>query len=141
MKQQLRLLERIRSHDPNFHEKEPDDVRRGVISVQRNIQNILATRQGSTILDEEIGIPEFTNMDMNISLNHRYEFELQIRKVIEKLEPRMSNIKVSMEGVKDPVEGFHFRIEGVLGGDHPVNVGFDTIVNGEGKIFLRDVNA
>jgi type VI secretion system protein len=141
MKQNLRLLERIRTRDPNYHGEQLDDMQLRIASVKMYIQKILNTRQGNSILDEEIGIPDYNVMSMNFSENNRSELESQIRSVIEKSEPRLGNVRITLEGVRDPAEGIHFNIEGVIGGENPVFVGFDTVVNNEGKIFLRDIHA
>jgi len=141
MKQNLRLLERIRTRDPNYHGEQLDDMQLRIASVKMYIQKILNTRQGNSILDEEIGIPDYNVMSMNFSENNRSELESQIRSVIEKSEPRLGNVRITLEGVRDPAEGIHFNIEGVIGGENPVFVGFDTVVNNEGKSFLRDIHA
>jgi len=141
MKEKLRLLERIRLRDPNWHGENPDDLQQRVVSVKLYVQNILNTRMGNTILDRELGIPDFNGMNMNFSDSNQVELESHIRTVIEKFEPRLSDVRITFEGIKDPAEGIHFNIEGVIGGENPVYVDFDTIVNHEGKIFLRDIHA
>jgi len=140
-KKQIRLLERIRMHDPMYHQKRIDDAQKHIDSVKGYIQHILNTRQGSAILDEGIGIPDFNSMNLNFSVNSRYELEMKIRSVIEKFEPRIGKVKVTLEGVSDPTEGLRFKIEGLIGDDNPLHVDFDTVVNGEGKIYLRNNQA
>lgn len=136
-----RLLERIRVLDPNWQRRESDDESQLRMSVRRNILNMLGTRQGNTLLDEEIGLPDYSVMTMNFSEINRAELESQIVRIIEKFEPRLANLRVTFIGAKDPIEGVHFRIEGTIGDEHPVPLELDTIVNPSGKIFLRDVQA
>lgn len=136
-----RLLERIRSCDPNCRKSLLDDEKRSIESVKGNIQSILNTRQGSAIIEEGIGIPDLSGMNMNMSAGSRYELEQQIAKVIRQFEPRLGSVKVSLEGIRDPIEGLHFRLEGVVDGEKPYSVDFDTIINGDGKIYLRDLHS
>lgn len=138
---QLRLLERIRRKDPRYHEEQLDEAQRTIDSVKGYVQHILNTRQGSAILGDRFGIPDFSAATMNFSVTNRYELESKIRKLIEEFEPRLGNLKVTLEGMADPTEGLLFRIEGSVGEENPLHVDFDTIVNGEGKIYLRDIQA
>lgn len=136
---QLRLLERIRMHDPAYHATRVDDVQRLVDSVKLYLQDLFNTRQGSDMLSGEIGIPDFSQFAENLSLNTSRDIEQQLQEFIEKFEPRLNRVKVSFEGSDRPSEGMRFKIDADIGEDNPRHVDFDTVVGSDGKIFLRDV--
>ncbi|MCG8341994.1 MAG: type VI secretion system baseplate subunit TssE [Chlorobiales bacterium] len=136
---QLRLLERIRMHDPAYHDTGVDDARRLVESVKWYLQDLFNTRRGSSMLFGESGIPDFSEFAENLSLNARRDIEQQLREFIEKFEPRLSRVNVSFESSGKSSEGMRFRIDADIGDEDSRHVDFDTVVGSDGKIFLRDV--
>ena len=136
---QLRLLERIRMHDPAYHDTHIDDAQRLVESVKWYLQDLFNTRRGSAMLFGDIGIPDFSQFAENLSLNASRDIEQQLREFIEKFEPRLSRVSVSLESSGTPSEGMRFRIDADIGDENPRHVDFDTVVGSDGKIFLRDV--
>lgn len=134
-----RLLERIRTHDSSYEKGRPDDQTTLIESVRTYLQELFNTRQGSAMLSDDIGIPDFSKFAENISLNSRTMIEEQFRTFIERFEPRLKRVNVTFEGPGKPPEGMRFRIDADIGDDNPRHVDFDTVVGTDGKIFLRDV--
>jgi type VI secretion system protein len=137
--QKLRLLERLRTHDPNWRQERSDEMEQIVASVRGHIGKLLDTRQGSAIIGEQIGTPDYNAITMNYTQRSRQELEAEIRALIERFEPRLGNITITHEGVTELTGEIKFRIEGVItGGNSLQHVGFNTMVNKEGKFSLRE---
>ncbi|MBQ7607477.1 MAG: type VI secretion system baseplate subunit TssE [Desulfovibrionaceae bacterium] len=90
----LRFLERLRriQHDPERHvTTSPDDVLQSVTSY---VSKILNTRKGSTVLDEDFGIPDFTSAGLAFSQEDMPKVEREIADLIERCEPRLQHVEV-----------------------------------------------
>ena len=89
----LRFLERLRrmQRDPELRVSvEPEDVLQSVIDY---VGKILNTRQGSTVLDEEFGIPDFTSAGLNFTHEDMPRLEQEIAAFVERSEPRLSRVR------------------------------------------------
>ena len=102
----LRFLERLRKmqKDPNLHVAPTlDEV---LASVTDYVSKILNTRKGSTVLDKNFGIPDFTSIGLSFSEGDMPVFEKEIASFVERCEPRLSNVSVRFL----PEEGALFMI-------------------------------
>ncbi|MEG2140159.1 MAG: type VI secretion system baseplate subunit TssE, partial [Bilophila sp.] len=71
-----------------------DDAQDVLASVVAHIANILNTRQGSTLLDEELGIPDFTSMGMQFTNDDIPRIERSIALLLARYEPRLADVQV-----------------------------------------------
>ena len=106
-------------------------------SVMRHLQKILNTRQGSAPIDDDYGMPDFTDLAVTFSTESVKDLSRSIKKVINKYEPRLSGIRVEAMPLGEHVLELHFKIEGKLKIDQAeVPVAFDTYVSPDGRIQL-----
>jgi type VI secretion system protein len=90
----LRFLERLREmqRDPDRRvAASPDEV---LHSVTDYVGKILNTRKGSTVLDEDFGIPDFTSAGLAFSNEDMPQVEQEIAAFIERCEPRLRHVEV-----------------------------------------------
>lgn len=133
----LRLLERLRAY-----EQDPD--RRGVWnpdqvmnSVLEHLKALLNTRQGSAMIADDLGLPDFTNMIRSFDEMTYDELARHIEKVVEKYEPRLTKIRIEVLPKDDKVLKLKFKIEGKLRvPSADMDISFETVVDPEGKIDL-----
>ncbi len=131
----LRLLERLRAY-------EQDPGQRGILNVESikasvldHLNALLNTRQGSAMIADDLGMPDFTNMIRSFDDMTFEDLALAIQSVLEKYEPRLSRPRVEVLPREDKVLKMKFKIEGRLrmpGG--MTDISFETIVDPEGKI-------
>ncbi|MGM0451981.1 MAG: type VI secretion system baseplate subunit TssE [Thermodesulfobacteriota bacterium] len=133
----LRLLERLRAY-----EQDPD--RRGVwnadlvmASVLEHLKALLNTRQGSALIAEDLGLPDFTNMIRSFDEMTYDELARHIEQVVEKYEPRLTQTRIEVLPKDDKVLKLKFKIEGKLRVPNAdMDISFETVVDPEGKIDL-----
>ncbi len=133
--QGLRLLERIALM------KEHPDLR-GIVeedlivnSIILNLSNILNTKTGSAQTVPDLGTPDFTNFLGKPKSEHFEEMKRIIKRVIEKYEPRLSNVK--LEDIPDDNDPFslQFRIEGIVKTEKgDLNIYFVSSIHPEGRV-------
>jgi len=129
-----RLLERIRAMELNPLERGEQNVTGEIHSITEHLMRMLNTRQGSTPIQDDYGIPDFTNVPGETITETAHEMERVIKSVIQRYEPRLANVKVSFNPVKDEILALRFKIEAVLQSDNQVPVAFETVVNSEGRV-------
>jgi type VI secretion system protein len=133
---QERLLERIR-----WIEQDPDhrgvvDPQRVISSIMVHLQKILNTRQGSAPIDDDYGVPDFTDLAATFSSESVRDIVRSVRQVIQKYDPRLSSVQIEAEPQGQDVLELHFKIEGKLsmGQNVEVPVAFETIIDPDGRI-------
>lgn len=129
---------RAMQHDPergNF--EDPAEVLRSVIGY---VGKLLNTRRGSSVLDEEFGIPDFTSIGVSYSREDIPRFEKEIAHFIERCEPRLRGVTVTY--APDPAEPFsvNFILDAglVLSGTETLPVQLMTKINSSGKVSVSD---
>jgi type VI secretion system protein len=132
------LLERIRHLGEKTALRSVRDVTGGLRSVIRNLQNILNTRQGSVLIADDYGMPDFTNFPVDDLSKTATEMERIIGDMIQKYEPRLRQVRVHFDPKPDDRHGLRFRLEGEmtdpLNRNRVVPVGLETVVTTEGKV-------
>ncbi|MBQ7738958.1 MAG: type VI secretion system baseplate subunit TssE [Desulfovibrionaceae bacterium] len=132
----IRFLERLR-----YHAQHPDlrlapsaeEILRSIIDY---VSKILNTRKGSTVIDEDFGIPDFTSAGTSFSKEDMPLVEEEIAKFVERYEPRLKNVKVNFTPDKDSplLMVFSLNAELSIGTDDHVAVHFVTRVDPLGKV-------
>ncbi len=133
-----RLLERIRNLERDPERRVVQNVSREVESVIGYLQRLLNTRQGSSPIEEDFGIPDFTNVPGETISDTARDMERTIRQVIQKFEPRLANVRVSFVPQKDELMSLRFKIEASLGREKGVPVAFETVVSSEGRVKVSE---
>jgi type VI secretion system protein len=133
---QERLLERIRRIEDDPKHRGATDPNTVVQSVMQHLQKILNTRQGSAPIDEDYGVPDFTDLAATFSSESIRDLIRSIKQVIAKYEPRLSEVHIEASPKGEQDLELHFKIQGKLAGeDHQdFPVVFETIVDPDGRI-------
>ena len=66
-----------------------EDVNEVLRSVIGYVSKLLNTRRGSSVLDEEFGIPDFTGFGVSYSRDDIPRIETETARFIERCEPRL----------------------------------------------------
>jgi type VI secretion system protein len=131
-----RLLERIArwgSGDEEGREVASGDLL--LESVVRHLQRILNTRQGSVPIDPEFGVPDFTNLAGSYNAAFGGQIEQDIRKLIERYEPRLKSPRLKLREERADALSLSFELTGsVVMGGREVPVRLATNVGSQGRI-------
>lgn len=135
------LLERIRRLEKEAETGSPRDVSRGIRSVIDHLQRMLNTRQGSVLIADDYGMPDFTNFPEDDLKATAGDVERVIGQMIEKYEPRLQKVRVHFESKSGDMFDLRFKLEADMispseqGKSIPVV--FETIVTSEGKVHVE----
>lgn len=133
-----RLLERIHNKEVDPDRREGNDPARQVRSVLRHVQRILNTKQGSVLIAEDYGMPDFTDLPGAFSTEATHEVEKILRGVIQKYEPRLAKVRITFDPQKDDVLSLRFKVQAQLAREGGESVTFETVVDAGGKITVRE---
>ena len=132
-----RLLERIRNIELNPDRREGRDTGRRINSILNHLQRVLNTKQGSSPIAGDYGIPDFTDMPGAFSTGATHDMERIIKHVIEKYEPRLTKVRASFKTQEDDVLSLRFEIDARLA-DEEIPITFETVVDAGGKINIKE---
>lgn len=133
----LRLLERLRAYEQDPDRRGVWDPDRVMSSVLEHLKALLNTRQGSALIAEDLGLPDFTNMIRSFDEMTYDELARHIEQVVEKYEPRLTQTRIEVLPKDDKVLKLKFKIEGKLRvPSADMDISFETVVDPEGKIDL-----
>ena len=133
----LRLFEKIRNFEnKNFNVSvlQADDV---IQSIKYHLELILNTRKGSTLIDADFGVPDFTNLVGGLSGESTSSIERAIEHMIKKYEPRFIQSSVELQPNEQDVLSMQFKISGVIkvnNKDTPIRLSAN--VNSSGKVII-----
>ena len=117
-----------------------EDVNEVLRSVIGYVSKLLNTRRGSSVLDEEFGIPDFTGFGVSYSRDDIPRIEKEIARFIERCEPRLRDVKITYS--PDPNEPFSINFildaKRVLAGTDVLPVKLTTRINPSGKVSVTD---
>ena len=134
-----RLLERVAhmSEDPSYR---PDvlDAEVELKSILKYVQNILSTKQGTTIISYDFGIPDVTNFHDKSYGEYIQEMERSLEKTILRFEPRLKHVKVTYDDKEDKTTVMHFKIEAQLLNFDDIAVVFETVIKPDGKVAIYE---
>ncbi len=133
-----RLLERIHNLEIDPERREGNNPNRQIQSVLNYLQRILNTRQGSTPIAEDFGMPDFTNLPGAFSTGSTREVEQLLKEVIQKYEPRLSRVRIFFESQQEDLLSLRFKVEAQLAREEGPPVTFETVVDAGGKISIRE---
>jgi type VI secretion system protein len=134
---EARLLERIRFWDEDPVRRGREEPRRVIDSVLKHLNRILNTKQGNVPIAEDYGVPDFTDLLYSYPDSLR-DIERTIRSAIQKYEPRLKAVKVTSIPQDEDLLSLRFQIVARLSGESKAQVLFETIIDSDGKIDIRD---
>ena len=131
-----RLLERIRSIELEPSRRGGNDRRLCIDSVLSHLRRLLNTRQGNVLIAADYGIPDFLHFLQSYPESVQ-EIEQNIKKTIDKFEPRLSETKVTFLPDEDDTLILRFRISAGLavGGDRQIY--FETVLDTDGRMHIH----
>ena len=109
---------------------DPGDV---LDSIRRHLQLMLNTRQGNALTVPDFGTVDFSEVTKGYQTTHRFQEEL--RRCIEKFEPRLRHVRVGFKEVEDQPFTLHFDIAANLvidGEERPTS--FRSVIDASGKV-------
>ena len=132
--QEERLLQRISRWNKNPLQRNREDIKRVIDSVREHLQKILNTRQGSVMIGEEYGLPDFVELLREYPDSLR-EFEKSIRSTIQRYEPRLKSVRVRLLPNEEDILTLRFQVSARLAnqsGRTPVIL--ESQVDQDGKV-------
>lgn len=133
---QERLLERIGRVERKTAASPQSPTSKQVASIIAYLGKLLNTRQGSAAIASDFGVPDITNIPGDTIQETRENIESVIQHVVQKYEPRLTNVKMTMQHEEKEKFTLRFRLEANLAEQKDVPVIFETVVSTEGKISI-----
>ncbi len=132
-----RLLERLRAVELDPDWRGGSDPAAAIQSVLGHVVKILNTRQGSTPIAPDFGVPDFTSIASTFGAESVAQIEEAIVRVIQKFEPRLTAVRVSFEPQEDRAFALAFKLQAQLAAEGQATpVVFETILNPDGRIVV-----
>jgi len=113
------------------------DVEVELKSILSYIQNILSTKQGSTVISYDFGIPDVTNFHDKSYGEYIKDMEESLSRTISNYEPRLKNVKVIYD-TQENTTTMHFKIEAQLLNYEDIDIVFETVINPDGKVVIYE---
>lgn len=135
---ELRLLERIKDFEKDPERRFAEDPQAMTKSVLHHIQQIMNTRQGSVLIHDDYGVPDFTDIAGSYASDRVQELERDLSKIIMKYEPRLLEASITFQEQQDDVLALRFKIKGKLAMENDVPVVFESVVQSDGRITITD---
>lgn len=133
-----RLLERIRNIEKNPDHRGAVDSASTVQSVMNYLRRILNTRQGTALIADDFGVPDFTNLGSTFGQDTIPEIQKAISDVVLKYEPRMRKVAVTYVPQEGDALGVTFKLEGSIDTEAKnIPVVFETVIDPDGKIRVK----
>lgn len=138
----LSVLDRLIDLEPKNHLEAPltraQSLRRLKAALKRDLEWLLNTRRvaqdlpsADDVLERSLycyGLPDFTGLNLRSSRDQQ-KMTKMLESAIARFEPRLSNVRVTMEPVTENARLLRFVIEGLLRIDPaPERVSFDTVL-------------
>ena len=127
-----RLLERIRRWEKEPVGRGREDPKRVLDSVVRHLQRLLNTRQGSVQIADDYGIPDVSHL-LQHGPQTAFEVEKALQNLIEKFEPRLTNVRVRYVSAIDNRFALSFHVQAKLKMDAK-SIVLETLVGADGRI-------
>jgi type VI secretion system protein len=106
--------------------------------VIRHLQKMLNTRQGNVSIAEDYGMPDFTNCQGDSMADTIRSMRGIIKQFVEKYEPRLDNVQITLEPEENNVLRLRFKLEAVLVRENKVPVLLETVVDSSGKVAVTN---
>ena len=138
----ISVLDRLIDYEPEIHREVLSSRSKNLLqlkqAVRRDLEWLLNTRQYPDEIPSDLkeanhsvavyGLPDFTSTSIK-DPDNQYRLIRAIENAISMFEPRLENVRVTLETVKDTDRALHFRIDGQLRVDPaPEPITFDSIL-------------
>lgn len=132
-------MERIRQMDRNSHRQGNFESEVLQESILKHLTQILNTRQGSAIIGQEFGIPDFSAFTASFNNKDIVRMEKGLHTVITRYEKRLKNIQITFTPNPDqPLNIFFHMIGELVGSREKANVSFKTILSPQGRVTIEN---
>jgi type VI secretion system protein len=129
------LLERIAAWEEGDLRTNQTQVDILMKSVMDHLARLLNTRQGSVQIDPLFGVPDFTNLAGGMAAGSTRDIEEEIRRMVQKYEPRIKAPRVTLNRELTDVLSIRFSLEGTLEvDDRDIPLQISTTVGANGKV-------
>jgi type VI secretion system protein len=134
-----RLLERVRNGERDLSRRGVEDPQKISDSVLEHLRRILNTRRGCVPIADDYGVPEFTEY-LHLGAEVYRELEKVLRNTIQKFEPRLKGVRVTFLPEEEGrlALQLQFHVVAKLTSDPRLQVQFETSIDGNGQIRLKD---
>jgi len=134
--QEERLLRRIIAWEKDPRLRTREDPKRTIDSVREHLQKILNTRQGSVMIGEDYGLPDFAELLRDYPESLR-DFERSIRMTIQEYEPRLKMVRVKLLPNEEDLLTLRFQVSARLAArEQRVPVLLESMVDQDGKVSI-----
>lgn len=134
-----RLLKKIRRWSGSAREQtntiDTEEYKRSVLS---DITLLYNTQKGTVLMDEHLGVPDFTTMMNRFGAQEVTQIEKAFREVTDKYEPRIRNTAVRFTPRNDDHGMLRFTVSAMLSFKSQVlPFEFHALINGNGSVSLE----
>ena len=134
----VRLLERLSKIDENpSYSGIIANPKEEIDSIFAYLKKILSTKEGSTLIAYDFGIPDISSYEENYGEYIR-KLENKLKNTIEKYEPRLKNIKVKYIDKYKDKSILTFRIEAELANTENYPLVFETKIKPSGEVNIDE---
>lgn len=136
MGQEARFLDRLNGDGEVTYRLVPDTDKLAN-SVLSHLARLLNTRQGSAATQPDYGLPDFNDLVTRFP-DAIQELKREIKRQVEKYEPRLTRVRVNHIMDKDQPLSLRFEITAqLLVGDGTADIWFETMLDAAGRVRLR----
>lgn len=132
-----RFLERLIRAGQSGAEDQSCTYGEELASILLHLQKLLNTRQGSVQISPEYGVPDMNSVHEDSFAETGRRLEQVLTRVIERFEPRLTNVRVSMERKDGALLEINFKLEATLSRQPDIPVVFETVINSNGNITVH----
>lgn len=132
-----RLMERIREMAHPEAEKKSPDMDSLQQSILRHLSKMLNTRQGSTVIASDYGVPDFSALTTQPNAANLAIIEKTLCDVVTRYEPRLRNVGVHFAQDPDDPLKMSFRLTGELVDMEDSEISFQTVLTPLGRISIQ----
>ena len=108
-----------------------------VNSIVEHLKRILNTRQGSVPIDDDFGVPDFTNLAGTLETGDTRQIVDNVERMIKKYEPRLKSAHIAIIENDREVLSLNFSLHGLIEIDNQdIPVRLTTRISSNGQIYL-----
>jgi type VI secretion system protein len=96
------------------HEKIYNKTETLISSVTRHLKLILNTRRGTVLIDPEYGMPDFSDLPVDLASTKTDIMKERIKQVVEKYESRIKDVVITINPKNDNNLSMHFGLNGTI---------------------------
>lgn len=107
-------------------------------SIMGYLRRILNTRQGSTPIDPQLGVPDFTNIIGSFTSGSTREMAEEMTQMIRRYEPRLREPRIVPVENRENTLNLIFMLEGTIDvDDREIPLRLTAAVNSQGEVSVE----